>query len=106
MAEKKPTKADEAKETEGLKSSQEDGDPTANAAGADAQPPSDAPTGATFAQLREDFAYFADGAHHTLRKGRVISSQDYNLDQMLAQEAQLDGIDPDSGEVICNLNEL
>lgn len=60
----------------------------------------------TIAQLREPYIFYSEGLAHKLPLGHIMSSADYDLDRLMSLGAQLDAIDPETHEVLCNMNEL
>lgn len=56
-------------------------------------------------RLREEYVHAIDGHTYVLQAGRDMDSQNYNIDKMLENGAQLDLLDED-GDVIANLNEV
>ncbi len=58
-----------------------------------------------YVRLRADFIHWTN-APDKLVAGTVLSSQDYNLDKLLAQGAQMDLIDIHTREVICGYETL
>lgn len=52
---------------------------------------------------RADCLYVVNGHPHKLKANSLMSSQEYNVDALLAQGAQLDMLDAD-GTVLLNLN--
>jgi hypothetical protein len=60
----------------------------------------------TLSQLREPFIYYVEGLAHKLPAAHIMSSADYDLEKLMSLGAQLDAIDPDTHEVLCDMNEL
>lgn len=120
MAEKQTKKDAQADESDaGMKSSQ-DGAVEAGgeavkaasqpaskskAAQADVETEDSAPDEPILGRLREPFLLYDGSMAHKLPAGQPLRSQDYDLEKLVAKGAQIDVIDPVTGEVEFDLNE-